>query len=724
MSFQVLFHRKSMFLYRVVLGLTVLVSGTSPLLAHNEIRGFGILGDSNSDEYRGSDNRGGDFAAVTLNWVEQLVLSRGINVGPWGNWGEPRRSGYKYNWARSAATIADLIESGQHEGLAQQIQSGEVTHALLYIGTNDFSLINGDYKRIYNGEISDLELQNKVQRFIANYTQAVETLRNAGDVKLILVNLLDPGFLVFSSYTFPDSARRARVSQAIEIINQEIALLAEDPKSCLFDINEYFLEEIKAIDATGYMTIGGYRFNFYGKGNDPINFILDDSYGHPGTAASALFANAMFIDSINHFLQEPLEPLSGEEILQNTGLLPQPSPTIQFFSAEPRIIKPSDEVILRWQADSALKATLDGTGSVPIQGEMRVVPDGATEYTLTAVGPTESATAAVSIVVDEPPQISLVGSEWVSLEYGRPYVDPGAMAHDDRDGDVSDQIRVINPVDPFVLGYYFVVYSVTDSIGNQSDPVSRIVNVVPFRWGDMSGDGVSDATDAELYLYWDAQALSSFPAYPEKPRPDSPYSSDLNHDGVIGALDAGLLLHRATQTVQWPSDPNGDGLGPDLAAPVRPPSATEAVAMDFRALPMADEEGRYSGWTVTASVTNASEVLSLRLCLKYDPEIVQVQDKPSWRVRNEKAMMVAYEPEPGGFILSGALCEPMPPGTSVLMSMIFKDLRESAEQTGVVSVGVDVNLTRINDGIIPLIWNQPPEIRLEYPTAIGEWSVY
>ena len=85
------------------------------------IKGIGIMGDSNSDEYRADDNRGGEYAPTTLNWMEQLVLSRELNFGPWGTWGGPRRTGYEYNWARSGATAHSLITSGQHTGLAQQV---------------------------------------------------------------------------------------------------------------------------------------------------------------------------------------------------------------------------------------------------------------------------------------------------------------------------------------------------------------------------------------------------------------------------------------------------------------------------------------------------------------------------------------------------------------------------------------------------------------------------
>lgn len=44
----------------------------------------GVIGDSFSDEYRAEDNRGGAYAATTLNWVELLARYRGVNLGAWG----------------------------------------------------------------------------------------------------------------------------------------------------------------------------------------------------------------------------------------------------------------------------------------------------------------------------------------------------------------------------------------------------------------------------------------------------------------------------------------------------------------------------------------------------------------------------------------------------------------------------------------------------------------
>src|SRR4051812_20916333 len=59
---------------------------------------LGLIGDSNTDAYRGTDNRGGSYSAVTFNWAELLVMLRGVDLGAWSAYSEPRRTDYARNW--------------------------------------------------------------------------------------------------------------------------------------------------------------------------------------------------------------------------------------------------------------------------------------------------------------------------------------------------------------------------------------------------------------------------------------------------------------------------------------------------------------------------------------------------------------------------------------------------------------------------------------------------
>ena len=76
------------------------------------------------------------------------------------------------------------------------------------------------------------------------------------------------------------------------------------------------------------------------------------------------------------------------------------------------------------------------------------------------------------------PVITLLGDANVTVEQGSLYVDAGAVAMDDVDGNITDRIVVTNPVDTSTPGVYTVRYNVADTAGNQAEEVTRRVEVL------------------------------------------------------------------------------------------------------------------------------------------------------------------------------------------------------------------------------------------------------
>lgn len=76
-----------------------------------------------------------------------------------------------------------------------------------------------------------------------------------------------------------------------------------------------------------------------------------------------------------------------------------------------------------------------------------------------------------------PPNIALRGAETVALAAGEPYVEMGALATDNRDGDISSQVQVDGAVDPGRAGRYTLTYNVFDSAGNPARERRRTVTV-------------------------------------------------------------------------------------------------------------------------------------------------------------------------------------------------------------------------------------------------------
>ena len=92
-----------------------------------------------------------------------------------------------------------------------------------------------------------------------------------------------------------------------------------------------------------------------------------------------------------------------------------------------------------------------------------------------------AATTAIRTVIYEdrtPPQITLVGDNPQTITQGSPYVELGASATDNVDGDLTSAIVIDDSaVDTSTVGSYDVTYDVQDSSGNAAVTVMRTVNV-------------------------------------------------------------------------------------------------------------------------------------------------------------------------------------------------------------------------------------------------------
>ena len=93
-----------------------------------------------------------------------------------------------------------------------------------------------------------------------------------------------------------------------------------------------------------------------------------------------------------------------------------------------------------------------------------------------------------------PPVITLLGDNPVSIEVGTPYIDAGATATDNIDGDITDKITTTNSVNVNILGTYTVVYSVQDNAGNSATQVTRTVNVIEGAESNTAPEIISTAT--------------------------------------------------------------------------------------------------------------------------------------------------------------------------------------------------------------------------------------
>jgi len=90
------------------------------------------------------------------------------------------------------------------------------------------------------------------------------------------------------------------------------------------------------------------------------------------------------------------------------------------------------------------------------------------------------------------PQITILGTNPVTITQSANYIDAGATALDLVDNNLTDTITTISTVDVAVIGQYTVTYTVSDNQNNVSSSI-RVVNVIG---ADSDSDGISD--DFEL----------------------------------------------------------------------------------------------------------------------------------------------------------------------------------------------------------------------------------
>lgn len=73
------------------------------------------------------------------------------------------------------------------------------------------------------------------------------------------------------------------------------------------------------------------------------------------------------------------------------------------------------------------------------------------------------------------PTLEIVGNDTIKIWTGQVYEELGARAVDDKDGDITDKIEIVNNINIDVPGTYKVIYSVQDSAGNETIKVRTVV---------------------------------------------------------------------------------------------------------------------------------------------------------------------------------------------------------------------------------------------------------
>ncbi|MBI4068087.1 DUF5011 domain-containing protein [Candidatus Kaiserbacteria bacterium] len=111
----------------------------------------------------------------------------------------------------------------------------------------------------------------------------------------------------------------------------------------------------------------------------------------------------------------------------------------------------------------------------------------------------------VRVVDRTAPVITLLGSTPVNVKKNSAYVDAGASAMDNYNGDISTHVIASSSLNTAATGTYAVAYNVSDAAGNAATPITRVVNV-----NDLSTPVISNITPTNSPLFIFASSSVQF----------------------------------------------------------------------------------------------------------------------------------------------------------------------------------------------------------------------
>ncbi|NVJ60249.1 MAG: DUF5011 domain-containing protein [Gammaproteobacteria bacterium] len=96
-------------------------------------------------------------------------------------------------------------------------------------------------------------------------------------------------------------------------------------------------------------------------------------------------------------------------------------------------------------------------------------------------------TDPVVVVDSTPPTLTLQGESEMTINVGDTFTDPGVIATDDVDGNITSRVQVQGSVNSELEGTYSLTYRVSDTAGNQATPLTRTI-IVAASGGGNGGD--------------------------------------------------------------------------------------------------------------------------------------------------------------------------------------------------------------------------------------------
>ena len=234
-----------------------------------------------------------------------------------------------------------------------------------------------------------------------------------------------------------------------------------------------------------FLALGGYRIDVHLSGDREVRLRYGETYQDPGAAAS--LKGPLLPEEgipVEVFCEIPFDPsgLGEQTIKYNARVLFWHGYAVRKImvtdKVRPRIIlmeDPSEYVIPgETYREEGYYAADNYDGDLTDQVQITRYHNRIVYRVQDSSGNT--AEAVRNIVFYDPvfPELTLAGSEVIELHVGETYQEPGYVASDNLDGDLTSRVAVTGKPDIFHAGIYTLTYSVTDSYGNTTRQIRKV----------------------------------------------------------------------------------------------------------------------------------------------------------------------------------------------------------------------------------------------------------
>ena len=235
-------------------------------------------------------------------------------------------------------------------------------------------------------------------------------------------------------------------------------------------------------------------------GSNPISVVQNTTFSDPGATASDnvdgnLSANIITSGSVNtalvgtYILSYQVSDVAGNTtaVTRTVSVTPPAditAPVITLLGSDPMNVEQNTTF-----TDLGATASDDTDGNVTanIIVSGTVVIETVGDYTLSysvsdAAGNVATVTRTVNVtspIDNTAPVITLLGNNPINMEQNTTFIDPGATASDNVDGNISANVTVSGSINVGIVGTYVIWYDVTDAAGNVATTATRTVNVHP-----------------------------------------------------------------------------------------------------------------------------------------------------------------------------------------------------------------------------------------------------